>query len=62
MNMKFKYFFDKDNEKKVSVAVNPNLAKYVRDTAFGPMICFVDGSCMTVDGNFLEVVAQLSEE
>lgn len=58
--MKFIYFVDKNGENKVSVAVNRDLIKYVVDNKFGPTLHFVDSSVITVEGNFLGVVAQLN--
>lgn len=58
--MRFKYFKDKDSGR--SVAINSDLVKYIIDSSYGPMIGFIDSSVLTIDGNYFDVVAELSAE
>jgi hypothetical protein len=54
-----KFFTDKDAHQ--TIAINPSLVKFVRETSLGTKVLFGDGSYVLVDEPFLEVVTRLNE-
>jgi hypothetical protein len=54
-----KFFVDKDAQQ--TIAINPALVKFVRETSLGTKVLFSDGSYVLIDEPFLEVVSRLNE-
>ena len=59
VNMKFKYFTNKDSGQ--SLAVNPDTVKYVKETPIGATLVFYDGEFIVLNDNYMEVATRLSE-
>lgn len=54
-----KLFVDKDAQQ--TIAINPSLVKFVRETPIGTKVLFNDSSYVLIDEPFLEVIARLNE-
>lgn len=59
VDMKFKYFTNKDSNQ--SVAVNPDNVKYVKESPIGTTLVFDDGEYIVVTDGYMDVATRLSE-
>lgn len=57
--MKFKYFTNKDSG--LSVAVNPDTVKYVKESPIGTTLVFEDGEFILVTDGYMDAATRLSE-